>query len=271
LLARDSSGAQDDIDNLGKLLKPQNTTQVQAAALDRLRRLASPHVAQVLLKAWRRFGVSERQSVLNVLFSRSEWTEAVLTELEQGRLLPGELGTLQQQKLLHHADSRIQTRANRVFAATDSDRKKVVEAYQSVAQLQGNRPHGRELFTKNCAICHRIAGQGQSIGPDLGTVADKPVSELVTAILDPNQAVDPAYVAYTAVTKDDRELTGILASESPNSVSLRLAGGSEEQILRSNLKQLTSSGRSLMPEGFESGLKPQDLADIISFVLNPGP
>ena len=271
LLARDPSEAQGDMDKLGKLLEPQNTTQVQAAALERLRRLANPHVAQVLLQGWRRFGVTERQSVLNVLFSRPDWTEAVLTQLEQGRLLPGELGTLQQQKLLHHADSRIQARANRVFAATDSDRKKVVEAFQSVAQLQGNRSHGRELFTKNCAICHRIGGEGQSIGPDLGTVADKPVPELVTAILDPNQAVDPAYVAYTAVTKDERELTGILTSESPNSISLRLAGGAEEQILRSNLKQLTSSGRSLMPEGFESGLKPQDLADIISFVLNPAP
>ena len=90
------------------------------------------------------------------------------------------------------------------------------------------------------------------------------------AILDPNQAVDPAYVAYTAVTKDEREVSGVLASETANSISLRIPGGAEEQILRSNLKQLTSSGRSLMPEGFETGLKPQDLADLIAFVLNPG-
>jgi hypothetical protein len=27
----------------------------------------------------------------------------------------------------------------------------------------------------------------------------------------------------------------------------------------------------LMPDGFENGLKPQDLADVIVFVLNPGP
>jgi putative heme-binding domain-containing protein len=105
----------------------------------------------------------------------------------------------------------------------------------------------------------------------LGTVADKPVPEIVIAVLDPNQAVDPSYTGYTAVTKDERELSGVLIAETPNSISLRMAGGAEETILRSNLKELTSSGRSLMPEGFEAGLKPQDLADLIAYVLAPKP
>jgi putative heme-binding domain-containing protein len=100
-------------------------------------------------------------------------------------------------------------------------------------------------------------------------VADKPIQELVVSILDPNQAVDPAYTAYNAMTKDDRELSGILVAETATSISLRTAGGVEEQLLRSNLKQLTSSGRSLMPEGFEAGLKPQELADLIAFLLRP--
>jgi putative heme-binding domain-containing protein len=73
------------------------------------------------------------------------------------------------------------------------------------------------------------------------------------------------------VTKDDRELSGVLVSETPNSISLRMAGGAEEQILRSDLKQMTSSGRSLMPEGFEAGLNQQDMADLIAYLLNPGP
>jgi len=50
-----------------------------------------------------------------------------------------------------------------------------------------------------------------------------------------------------------------------------MAGGAEEQILRSNLRQLASSGRSLMPEGFETGLHQQDLADLIAYLMHPGP
>ncbi|HZR21230.1 MAG TPA: PVC-type heme-binding CxxCH protein [Verrucomicrobiae bacterium] len=271
LLARQEKEKAQDIDVLGELLNPQNTMPVQNAALDRLRQLSEPKVGQVLLKAWRRCGLIERQTVLNALLSRQEWIEVLLTALEQGRLLPAELGPLQSQKLLSHENPVVRQRAQQLFAAANSDRKKVLEAYQSVPELKGDAAKGHSLFTQNCSICHRLRGEGQSIGPDLGTMADKPVPELVVAILDPNRAVDPAYTAYTAITKDDRELTGVLSSESANSITLRLAGGSEEQVARSNLKQLTTSGRSLMPEGFETGLKPQDLADVIAYVLRPTP
>jgi putative membrane-bound dehydrogenase-like protein len=269
LLDRGMVRNEQDTSRLGELLGPQNSISIQRAALAALRRLNEPAVAQVLLKSWRACGVNERQELLNVLFSRPEWTEAVVAALEQGRLLPGELGPFQQQKLLNNSGPAIRERAARLFSVINSDRKKIVESYKDVAQLQGDRAKGHELFTKNCSICHHLRGEGQSIGPDLGTVADKPMQELVVAILDPNQAVDPAYVAYTAITKDDRELSGVLVAETPNSISLKVAGGAEEQILRSNLKQLTSSGRSLMPEGFEAGFKQQDLADLIAYILQP--
>jgi putative membrane-bound dehydrogenase-like protein len=270
LLAREVTERAQDIDQLADLLAPQNSTAVQAAALGRLRQLKEPQVGQVLLKAWRTCGLSERQTVLNALFSRQGWIEALLAALEEHRLLPAELGPLQAQKLLTHEDPAVRSRAQQLFAAASVDRKKVLDAYQGAAELQGSAPKGHLLFTQNCSICHQLRGEGHSIGPDLGTVADKPFPELAVAILDPNRAVDPAYVAYTAITKDERELTGILSSESPNSITLRLAGGSEERIARSNLKQLNTSGRSLMPEGFETGLKPQDLADLIAYILSPG-
>src|SRR6266852_3341100 len=95
------------------------------------------------------------------------------------------------------------------------------------------------------------------------------MEELLFAILDPKQPVDPTYTAYSLTTKDDREFSGILIAETPNSISLRLPGGAEEQILRNNLRELRASGRSLMPEGFETVLKPQDMADLIAFVLRP--
>ena len=269
LLDRQPPLQEQDLSSLGELLGPQNSTALQRAALMALRRGTGPQVAQILLKNWRACGIEQRQQVLNALFSRPEWTESVLAALEQGKLLVGELGPLQQQKLLNHSSAAIRLRAAKLFSAIASDRKKVVDAYKDVAKLQGDRAKGHEFFTKNCSICHRLRGEGQSIGPDLGTVADKPVPELVVAILDPNQAVDPAYTAYTVVTKDDRELSGVLVAETSNSISLRMAGGAEEQILRSNLKQLTSSGRSLMPEGFEAGLKQQDLADVIAYILSP--
>jgi len=270
LLGPGTTDQQRDLSQLAELLSAQNPAPIQQAALAGLRRGSGPQVAELLLKSWRGAGLIERQEILNTIFSRPAWVEALLNAIEEGRLSPMELGTLQQQKLLNHSVPEIRERANRMFSKMNSDRQKVVEKYKVVAALNGNRERGKTLFTQNCSICHRLRGEGRNIGPDLGTVADKPVQELVVAILDPNQAVDPAYTAYTVTTRDGGEFSGILAGETPNSISLRMPGGAEEVILRSNVKEITSSGRSLMPEGFETGLKPQDLADLIAFILSSG-
>jgi len=132
--------------------------------------------------------------------------------------------------------------------------------------LTADPERGAALYRQNCAACHRLKGEGNNTGPDLGTVADKPVGTLLAGILDPNQAFETKYINYTALTKSGREISGIIASETPNSITLRNAGGTDETILRSDIKELTSSRLSLMPEGFENTLKPQDMADLIAFI-----
>ena len=100
----------------------------------------------------------------------------------------------------------------------------------------------------------------------MGSVADKPTGILLTAILDPNQAFETKYINYTAVTKLGREISGMIASETPNSLTLRNTGGTDETILRSDIKELVSWRLSLMPEGLEATLKPQDMADLIAYI-----
>ena len=147
----------------------------------------------------------------------------------------------------------------------------MLEAYRGVADLKGNAARGAQLFGGNCATCHKFRGMGTAIGPDLGTMSDKPVATLLVAILDPNQAVDPVYVYYIGYTKDNRDVSGVITSESPNSLTLRNAGGGEDTVLRSDLKELKSSGLSLMPDGFENVLNPQALADLIAFIQSGTP
>ena len=135
-----------------------------------------------------------------------------------------------------------------------------------VATLTGSETRGRELFTKNCGVCHKLKGEGREIGPDLGQVTTRDTDWLLTAILDPNAAVESRYLAYTAETKSGREFTGIITAETPNNIVMKSADGTEETILRTDLKSLTGSGLSLMPEGMESALKPQDMADLLAFI-----
>src|SRR5205807_8363008 len=93
---------------------------------------------------------------------------------------------------------------------------------------------------------------------------------LLTAVLDPNRSVEARYINYVAVTKNGLTLTGVLASETGNSVTLLGPDGKQQVILRTDLEELVSSNKSAMPEGLEKDLRPQDLADLIAFIRSAG-
>ncbi|HZJ16616.1 MAG TPA: PVC-type heme-binding CxxCH protein, partial [Chthoniobacteraceae bacterium] len=147
---------------------------------------------------------------------------------------------------------------------TTTDRAKVIAGYAKVGEMKGNAEHGRTLIQQQCAICHRFKGEGQDLGPDLGMVAAKPLDWLLAAIFDPNAAIEPRYQAQTLRLKSGAEFTGLIVAETANNVTLRLPGGTEQPVLRSDLAEEKVSGRSLMPEGLEGALRPQDVADLIA-------
>ena len=97
------------------------------------------------------------------------------------------------------------------------------------------------------------------------------ISVLLIAILDPNQAVDSRYLQYVVATKDGRLHNGILAGEAASSITLRGQDGKEVTVLRSELEEMQSTGKSLMPEGLEKDLNKQQLADLIAYLRASGP
>jgi putative membrane-bound dehydrogenase-like protein len=264
LLGRDLAETDQDCNLLGKFLQPQFPTSLQRAALASLRQINGKHVADILLTNWAGSSPAIRADLLAALFTRQEWLDSLLSALESKHIPAGQLGPADQEKLLKHKAAAIRNRAEQVLIAADADRKKVVESFQTVGTLTGDAEKGATLFKQNCVVCHRPADQPQ-VAPDLGALADKPIETFLIAILDPNRAVEARYVNYMATTKDGREPNGIIVAETANSITLR-SQNSEETILRSDLESLSSSGLSLMPEGLEKSLTPQNLADIIAFL-----
>jgi len=170
----------------------------------------------------------------------------------------------QWQALLKGELKGMSTPPPKIITNSNPDREKVVKAYASVATLTGDAARGHTLYTALCAACHRLKNAGIEIGPDLGTVASKPTEQLIEAILDPNRAVEQRYLAQTIATKDGREFSGMIAEETANSITMKLATGTEV-ILRTNIVRSIAGTKSLMPEGLESVLTPQFVADILAW------
>jgi putative heme-binding domain-containing protein len=85
-------------------------------------------------------------------------------------------------------------------------------------------------------------------------------------VLDPNFYVPPQYVQYVAVDRKGRTYTGILAEQTSTSISLKREKDAVDTLLRSNIEELSSTGKSLMPEGLEKKLSRQDMADLIAYL-----
>lgn len=146
------------------------------------------------------------------------------------------------------------------------DRDKVVKQYTpAVAGLKGDSARGHALYKNICAACHKLKNEGTEIGPDLGTIAGKPTEQIVEAIMDPSRAVEARYLAQTIKHRDGREIVAMIAEETANSLTLRTATGTEI-VLKADIANRKTGTKSIMPEGVESLLTPQFVADVIAWI-----
>jgi putative heme-binding domain-containing protein len=267
LLGRGSNS--EEITVLGNLLSASNPLPLQRTALDRLAESSATNAPQIVLGNWSKLGPQMRSLVLAQTLKRAGWTQALFDKIQSGALPRTELNAAIQQQLLTHPSKPIRDRAAQLLSVgvASSERDPVVKDYLvKVRRLQGDADKGRVVFETHCAVCHKAGKLGYGSGPDLGMIYDNSVEQLVTAILDPNRAVEDRYRSYTAQTKQGEEVSGLLLNETGNSVTIMGLTGVEQTILRENIASLTSNNRSLMPEGFEQFLQPQDIANVISFL-----
>ncbi|MFM8878398.1 MAG: PVC-type heme-binding CxxCH protein, partial [Verrucomicrobiota bacterium] len=204
----------------------------------------------------------QAEPLLRELAARDAGDELILTaiqtSLRPGSPLLAELGS--GKKILRAS-------VGPVLTPSSADRAQVIARYAAeTAPLKGDPGRGHAQFTTLCSGCHRLRGEGQEVGPDLGMVAGKPIDWMLSAILDPTQAVESRYRAWTLQLTDGESLTGLIASETANNLVIRQAGVPEQAVLRSDIRGLSPQSASLMPSGFESALKPQDLADLLAWI-----
>ncbi|MEW6305163.1 MAG: PVC-type heme-binding CxxCH protein [Verrucomicrobiota bacterium] len=254
---------------LKALLDPRQPQEIQLAAVRTLGGFVSERIAGILLEPWRSYTPAVRAEVAQAMLGRKERLLPLFDAVEDGRVLASQIPPSRRAVLLKHADPVIQQRAAKLFGQDAvTPRKEVIEKYRSALALKGDAKRGQQIYTTACLACHRMGDQGNDVGPNLATVRAWSVEQLLTNILDPNREVSPNYVEYLIELKDGQTVSGLIATETANSLTLKRADGAQETVLRQNIAQMSSSGLSLMPEGLEATVTPQQMADLIAFVLS---
>lgn len=256
-------------DTFKTLLDPAQPPAVQMSAVRALgAQTEGAGVAKLIVDRWRSLGPEVRALAMDVLFRRPERLSIFLDAIESRRISANELDPSRRQSILKSSDKGIRTRAAALLGGPpSSDRQKLIDRYlAAMPGLAGDPNRGREVFQKNCAVCHQQDKQKKNVAPNLAILEDRSPNTLLVSILDPNRDVKPIYVAYTLITKDGQDFTGVIANETESAVTIRRAGGLEDTVFRNNIQRLTSSGQSLMPEGLESAVSVQQMADLLRFL-----
>jgi putative membrane-bound dehydrogenase-like protein len=232
---------------------------------------AQPHadVPAILLKGWKRHTPAVRREVAEAMTRTIDRTRLLLKEIEAGEIAAGEVDPLRARQLLNHRDAGIKALAQKLFRdSIPADRKKALAAYQPAIEKDGNAMRGLEVFKKHCATCHRIGDVGVNVAPDISDTRTKTKAQLLLDIINPNAAIDNNYVNYVVFTKQGRQYSGVLGSETASSITLRRAENQSDVVLRGDIAEMQSTGLSLMPEGLEKDITLDEMADLMTYLKN---
>jgi putative heme-binding domain-containing protein len=250
-----------------RLLGVRQPQEVQLAAVRALRATGTAGVPALLLDAWSGFTPPVRGEAVATLSSRGPWALALLDAVAAKKVPANHVDSARRAVLVKHRDAAVRAKAGELLRPGDTPRADVVASARTVLDLPGDAQRGRAVFQRECASCHLAGSMGHNVGPSIASLGIKSPDELLVSILDPNREVDPRYVNYTVTTTDGRTTAGVIVAETPAAVMLKRADGSSETVLRAQIEELSSTGQSLMPEGFEEKIKDQEMADLIAFLL----
>jgi putative membrane-bound dehydrogenase-like protein len=267
-LALLAGAAPAELEPLHELLGPRQPIDLQLAAVRVLASAEGPEVVPVLLKGWDGYSPRLQTAVLDALFGRQDRLPLLLDAIANKAVDPSILSPLRQTQLLENPGARIRERARSLLAgrATSDDRQQVLQRYQASLSLKRDVRRGKEVFEKHCMKCHQLNGRGFAVGPDLAAVQNRPDESLLVDVLDPSSTITAGYRTYTVVARNGKLYTGTLAAETATGITLRREQGEQDTILRKDIEEMTASSKSLMPEGVEKEISPQDLADLIGYL-----
>jgi putative heme-binding domain-containing protein len=278
------------ISRLGSLVRPDELPELQLAALEALGSYREPAAADMLIDAWPKMTPALRDKATTILLSRTDRIAKLLGAIEAKKITPAQLSVAAKATLGRQKTPALAERIAKLIGdGSSSNRKAVIETYLTAmqgrdagtparkenvvagksARITGDATRGSKVYETACMVCHKFADKGNDVGPHLGTIKAWTAEQLVTNILDPNREVSPNFSLYLVETNDGRTLSGLIASETAGNLTLKRADGGTDTVLRSEIKSLTSPGISLMPEGLEAAITPQQMADLIAFLKAP--
>ncbi|MBI4623855.1 MAG: c-type cytochrome [Verrucomicrobia bacterium] len=248
-----------------------------ATAADGLALEADPAIADRMLARFRGLPPAEKAPVLNALLTRPAWAAKLLDAIAAGKIPRPELTAFHARQIRGFRDAALDAKLVDVWGAfrdSPADKTALIAQWKgrlTPAALAGaNLSKGRALFTQACAACHRLYGEGASLGPDLTGSGRAELDYLLQNLADPGAVVAKDYQLSFLTMKDGRVLSGMIRSRNENIVVLQTLTETLN-LPASDVARSETLPVSLMPDGLLGAFDETQVRDLIGYLMSPGP
>jgi putative membrane-bound dehydrogenase-like protein len=261
------------------LFRESKSDAVRGAALAAAQSFGDAKVNDELVATFPKLTGGMRQQALGILLSRPTTALAVLQQVDGKTLDPKTIPVEQLRPVLDFKDAKIDAIVikhwGKIGAATPGEKMaRIAWLNAELGKGPGDAASGKTLFSKNCAVCHTLFGEGAKIGPDLTTADRKNRQYMLTHIVDPSLYVRPEFMSFNVTTLDGRRLTGLVTDATDASVTLN--NYVENKVVKTviskkDIEEMLPSAVSLMPEKMLDTLSYQEVRDLFAYLQKDPP
>ncbi len=248
---------------------------VRRAAIKALATYADDSTPAAILKAYPTFTSSEKGDAVQTLASRPTWANALLEAIEAGTVPRVDVPLVAARQIMALNDKATTARLEKTWGKIQpASKEKLALIKQWKKQLpseelkKANLVNGRALFTKHCASCHKLFGEGSEIGPDLTGSQRVNIDYVLENVLDPSAVVPREFQITNFSLADGRLVSAIILKETPDGLTVRTVNDTVV-IPKGDIEKRQPTKQSIMPDGLLDALKPDEVRDLIAYLATP--
>ncbi len=213
--------------------------------------------------------VAVKTAAIFALGRRVDGQQEILALVKTGKLAE-ELKFAAANVLLSADDQAIAEAAGKYLQLPATADSQPLPPLAELVARQGDAEAGAVVFRQagTCIKCHKVRGEGKEVGPDLSEIGSKLSREaMYVSILDPSAAISHNFETYSLLTDEGTSVTGLLVSETDDSVTLRTSEGIDKTTDKDSIELFKKQQRSLMPQDLQKLLTVDQLVDLVEYAL----
>jgi len=219
---------------------------------------------------------SLREAAIEVLSARKAWAKRLVKGVQEKKIDHSLVSISVVERLKLHGDAEIEALVKKLWGAGRASPREIeaqmVVVRQIIAAGSGDAAQGKALYTKSCANCHKLHGEGKTIGPDLTGYERDNLDFLLVSIADPSAAIREEFTQFRVVTRDGRIVTGTITERGDRSITLQSADKGPLTIPSDNIEEgPVAMPTSLMPDQILRDFNSQQIRDLFAYLKSKQP